>query len=53
MSEKCEYSGCKREAVTTLVVQDLVGCTYNRIICKFHLKKLLHDIPDVDYRGFE
>jgi hypothetical protein len=48
----CEYKGCNREAVTVLVVQDLVGCEYNRLLCKFHLKKILHDVDDVDYKGF-
>ena len=49
---KCDYKGCNRDSATVCVVQDLVGCTFNRFLCKFHLKKVLHDVEDVDYEGF-
>ena len=45
---KCDYKGCNRDSVTNAIICDMQGCEHIRNFCKFHAKKMLHDIPELD-----
>ena len=46
---KCDYKDCKEDGISTCIMVDVAGETFNRCFCKKHLKNMLWDEKGVTY----